>query len=360
MEDMIDESSALSTKWVKGELLDDLLDPAVDPRGYLERDQQARPFDRLDWFKRVLKYGRQDEMPLVAHSWIGGHHCWLFLQRRAGAKSASLANWYSMSFRPVFGGEEDLDQRPLLLIALARRMAKARGVSSIIELAPVPRADGTSEMMKQAFGKNGWICLRHQSSTSWTANVKGQSFDQYWAARPGQLRNTLQRKLKKSDIKTEILTRFDAQSWADYESVYADSWKSPEGAGAFLRETAEFEADLGCLRLGIARIEGQAVAAQFWTVDSGVAFIHKLAHREEFRELSPGTILSAALFQHVIDQDQVSLIDFGTGNDAYKADWMDRSDPLDTLRLYKKWSMTGLIGAVRARISALVRRTSLD
>jgi Acetyltransferase (GNAT) domain len=360
MEDMIDESSALSTKWVKGELLDDLLDPALDPRGYLERDQQSCLFDRLEWFKRVFEHGQPEDMPLVAHSWIGGHHCWLFLQRNAGGRSTGLANWYSMAFRPVFGGEEVEDQRPLLLKALARRMAKARGVSSIIELAPVPRADGTSDMIKQAFGKNGWICLRHESSTSWTATVKGLSFDRYWAARPGQLRSTFQRKLKKSDIKTEILMRFDAQSWADYESVYADSWKTPEGAAAFLKETAEIEAASGCLRLGIARIDGQAVAAQFWTVENGVAYIHKLSHREEFRDLSPGTILSAALFQHVIDQDKVSTIDFGTGNDAYKADWMDRSDPLDTLRLYKFWSISGLAGATRARISALVRRTSLD
>ncbi len=357
---MIDESSGLNTKWVKGELLDDLFDPAVDPRGYLERDQQAHPFDRLDWFKRVFNHGPPDAVPLVAHSWIGGHHCWLFLQRQTAARSSGLANWYSLAFRPVFGGEEDVEQRPLLLKALARRMAKSRGVSSVIELAPIPRADGTSEMVKQAFAKNGWICLRHQSSISWTATVKGQGFDQYWSARPGQLRSTFQRKLKKSDIKTVILTRFDAQSWADYESVYADSWKTPEGAAAFLKETAELESAHGCLRLGIARIDGQAVAAQFWTVENDVAYIHKLAHREEFREFSPGTILSAALFQHVIDQDKVSLIDFGTGNDAYKADWMDRSDPLDTLRLYKKWSVTGLIGATRARLSALVRRTPLD
>jgi hypothetical protein len=33
--------------------------------------------------------------------------------------------------------------------------------------------------------------------------------------------------------------------------------------------------------------------------------------------------LSAALFQHVLDIDRVDLVDFGTGDDAYKAEWMD-------------------------------------
>jgi hypothetical protein len=360
MEDMIDEGSALNTKWVKGELLDELSDPAVDPRGLLSREEQPRLFDRLDWFKRVLAHQPEEMQPFIAHGWIGGQHAWLFLQQQDATKSSSLANWYTMAFRPIFGGDEIEGQRLILLRALAKRMAKSRRVPPVLEIAPAPVADGSSDLIKQAFEKGGWTCFRHQSSTSWTAQVGGMSFDDYWAARPGQLRSTFQRKLKKSDIQIEILTHFDEAAWADYESVYADSWKTAEGSSEFLRETAMFESEAGCLRLGIARIDGQAAAAQFWTVDQNVAYIHKLAHREEYRELSPGTILSAALFRHVIDVDNVETIDFGTGNDAYKADWMDRSDPLQTIRLYKKLSVRGQIGAWRARISALVRRTPLN
>jgi CelD/BcsL family acetyltransferase involved in cellulose biosynthesis len=45
--------------------------------------------------------------------------------------------------------------------------------------------------------------------------------------------------------------------------------------------------------------------------------------------------LSAALFQHVIDVDRVNLIDFGTGNDAYKAEWME--DVRERYRLEMFW-----------------------
>jgi CelD/BcsL family acetyltransferase involved in cellulose biosynthesis len=79
----------------------------------------------------------------------------------------------------------------------------------------------------------------------------------------------------------------------------------------------------GRLRLGIAEVDGQPVAAQFWTVEGGTAFIHKLAHDERFRKQSPGTLLSAAMFEHVIDRDRVALIDFGTGDDPYKREWME-------------------------------------
>jgi CelD/BcsL family acetyltransferase involved in cellulose biosynthesis len=58
-------------------------------------------------------------------------------------------------------------------------------------------------------------------------------------------------------------------------------------------------------------------------VENGAALIHKLAHDERHLQASPGTLLSAALFQYVIDVDRVDLIDFGTGNDAYKAEWME-------------------------------------
>ena len=52
-------------------------------------------------------------------------------------------------------------------------------------------------------------------------------------------------------------------------------------------------------------------------------------------QASPGTLLSAALFQHVIDVDGVDLIDFGTGNDAYKSEWME--DVRERYRLEMFW-----------------------
>src|SRR3546814_14767298 len=80
--------------------------------------------------------------------------------------------------------------------------------------------------------------------------------------------------------------------------------------------------------MGIARIEGVPVAAQYWTVEDGTAFIHKLAHVEDSLKASPGTLLSAALFRRAIEVDGVKRVDFGTGNDGYKRDWMNRHDPL--------------------------------
>ena len=62
-------------------------------------------------------------------------------------------------------------------------------------------------------------------------------------------------------------------------------------------------------------------------MENGTAYIHKLAHLESAKPISPGTTLSAALFEHVIDRDNVTLVDFGTGSDSYKADWMEQVRP---------------------------------
>ena len=342
--------------WVKGELLTDIDAPGIDPTGQLKRRAQAHLFNRRDWFKRVWRFGGGS--PLIARAASEGALAWLFLRRDNLNKAVALANWYSFAFRPIFAGNPDAVRKAAMIVAIAKRLRSARPSIATIELSPVPSGDGTSDLLENAFRRAGWIVSLRECSTSWTANVAGLSFEDYWAARPGQLRSTLKRKLGKAEFETQILTDFSEDAWASYEEVYAESWKPVEGLPEFLKDMAIAEAKAGCLRLGICRIDGATVAAQLWTVENGVAFIHKLAHRESATELSPGTVLSAALFRHVIDEDNVNMIDFGTGNDHYKADWMDGSTALLQLSAYNPVTASGLVGAAKARLSRLVRHRS--
>ena len=181
--------------------------------------------------------------------------------------------------------------------------------------------DGTAEKLAAAFRSAGWIVLSEACDTNHILRVQGRDYAAYLASLPGKLRTTLKRKAKKVDI--TLSTRFDAQDWAAYEDIYAESWKPEEGDPALLRRFAEQESEAGRFRFGMARYQGEPVAAQFWTVDEGTAYIHKLAHRESAKPVSPGTSLTAALFERVIDTDKVALVDFGTGDDPYKRDWME-------------------------------------
>ncbi len=47
----------------------------------------------------------------------------------------------------------------------------------------------------------------------------------------------------------------------------------------------------------------------------------KLAHDEAYKPLSPGTVLTAAVIRSLIEEDGVTSLDFGRGDDPYKRDW---------------------------------------
>ena len=192
-------------------------------------------------------------------------------------------------------------------------------------MSPVPDEDGSASLLETAFRKEGWIVVCEQCDENHILPVAGRSFAQYWEQRPGPMRTTLKRKAKK--VTVELFDHFDEGAWAAYQAVYNESWKPEEERAGLLEAFARAEGAAGRLRLGIARAEGVPVAAQFWTVENGTAYIHKLAHVEATKALSAGTTLSAALFERAIDVDKVDCIDFGTGSDAYKRDWMEQVRP---------------------------------
>lgn len=277
--------------------------------------QAPAPFDRAEWFALLAGTGL---VPLIAIASDAGASAALALTG-SGGRIAPLRNWYSFTWRELAPPGPEGDR---LLAAIARQL-KSRGWRVTLE--PVPGEDGSAERLACAFRAAGWKVVVEPCDINHVLPVSGRSFAEYWESRPGPLRTTLKRKAKK--VRCEILTRFDAGAWAEYEAIYAASWKPAEDQPAMLRAFAEAEGAAGRLRLGIARADGLAVAAQCWTVENSIAYIHKLAHLESHRSLSAGTTLSAALFAHVIDIDKVALVDFGTGDQPYKADWMEATRP---------------------------------
>ncbi len=275
----------------------------------------AAPFDRAEWFALLADTGL---VPLIAIAEDADTAAALALTETDG-RIAPLRNWYSFTWRELAPAGPQGDR---LIEAIARQL-KTRGWRVTLE--PVPGEDGSAERLARAFRAAGWKVAVEPCDINHVLPVQGRSFAEYWETRPGTLRSTLKRKAKK--VETEVLTRFDAGDWAEYEAIYAASWKPAEDHPAMLRAFAEAEGAAGRLRLGIARADGLAVAAQCWTVENSIAYIHKLAHLESHKPLSAGTTLSAALFAHVIDIDRVSLVDFGTGDQSYKADWMEAARP---------------------------------
>jgi hypothetical protein len=279
------------------------------------RPAALAPFDRAEWYQLLADTGL---VPLIAVASDGDASAALALTECDG-RITPLRNWYSFTWRPLAPPGANGDA---LLAAIARQL-KGRGFRVTLE--PVPDEDASATRLARAFRTAGWQVAVTPCDSNHVIAINGRSFAEYWAARPGPLRTALKR--KGSKVTTRILTHFDAEAWTDYERIYAASWKPSEGEPAMLRAFAQAEGAAGRLRLGLAHYQGQAIAAQFWTVENGVAYIHKLAHLASHQQLSAGTTLSAALFKHAIDRDHAALINFGTGDECYKTDWMEETRP---------------------------------
>lgn len=296
----------------------------------LNAPQAAAPFDRLAWWQGLVDCC--DLLPLIAVVRDGPHRAVMPLLRR-GRQVHCLANWYSFRVAPLFS---DGANRSALLAALAADLA---GQTPHLVLSPLPDEHGEATAIAAALRQTGWTTFVERCDTNHVLTVRGRSFTDYLDTRAGPLRTTLKRKAGKVEVTIE--TAFNAASWDCYAEIYANSWKGEEGCPGFLRAFAEQEGAAGRLRLAIARAEGRPVAAQFWTVEGKTALIHKLAHLEDAKALSPGTTLTAALLERVIDHDKVELVDFGTGNDAYKRDWMEEVRPRYRIEAFRgKWPGT--------------------
>ena len=333
-------------------VFDNFADAALLAEHDLEREGLSSIFDRYEWFERTLAECPQAGRPLIARASGHAGDCWLFLSVDDKGHAQSLGSWYTLAFRPVFTGQPDLAEQTRLIANVA---AQLRERVSMIRLSPMREADCT--LTAEAFRRAGWVAIAKASDCNWTANVAGMRFADYWDARPGRLRKTVKSKGVKANMVTHITAHFDEDAWAEYEAIYAQSWKPQEGAMGFLRAMAQSEGAAGTLRLGIGTIDGEAVAAQFWTCENGTAIAHKVAHRMSAAGHSPGTLLSAKMFEHVIDVDHVARVDFGTGDSDYKSAWMDDCAPLYTLELFNKNRLGGIARAVIA--SAKVELSNL-
>ncbi|KTE22517.1 hypothetical protein ATE67_00795 [Sphingopyxis sp. H050] len=340
----------------------------------------ASPFDRAEWFDLLTAHGFAGAGRVDARGRAGRTTALLPLRIERPGYVAGLTNWYSFAIRPLYvtRGESrrpelkgaDIGRKTLAPglrrgahdagiesnqdAALADLFVKLRSKAAHLSLYPI-REDERQSISAAMRTAGWWVKATSAGDRHWL-DLAGLDHDSWWASRPGALRSTVQRKAKKGIVDIQLLTEFDPGSWAAYEQIYAASWKPEEGHPALLRAFAEAESARGTFRMGIARIEGVPVAAQFWTVEDGTAFIHKLAHVEDSLKASPGTLLSGALFRHVIEVDGVKRVDFGTGNDAYKRDWMNRYEPLWRIEAFNPSRPAAWGPALKAFARSLLRK----
>ena len=270
------------------------------------------------------------------------------LLARPGGVSG-LGNYYTTRWAPLLAEHLDDALAADSLEALLRGLLKHRGPHTL-RLGPL-QADSREEgLLAAALRRVGCAVWPLHAFQNWTLAVDTASpspWPAYLAARDGRLRSTITRMGKRfagQGGRLELLQgrhSLDA-GIAAYEAVYAASWKQAEPHPSFMPGVIRAAADQGCLRLGLAWLGQEPVAAQVWMVSGGRADIYKLAHDEAHKDTSPGTLLTARLMQHVFEVDRVEVVDYLSGDDAYKRLWMAQSRERRSLLAYNLRHPRGL------------------
>ncbi len=244
---------------------------------------------------------------------------------RAGTEVGALANFYTSRFAPLLNPEVRATDLASLITGLRSMATRPRSMS----FWPLEKDSPEFALLRESILCAGLRPFEYFCFGNWHLPLTGPrpSWDEYLRRRPGEVRNTLRRMTRRFDAeggRIEIV--MDAgdldRAIAAYGAVYQASWKRPEPHPGFMPGLILLCARRGWLRLGIAWIGAQPIAAQLWIVAHGRASIFKLAYDSEFGRLSPGTLLTAALMRHVIEVDRVDEVDYLTGDDDYKRAWM--------------------------------------
>lgn len=272
------------------------------------------------WYQALARFvglAESDYFYLQAESDTPG--CWqlALYSDDHGLQAKSLSNYYSCALGPTPPATPAQWQQ--CFQRLTTHLPKCRQ----LQLEPVSATE--LSLLKDA-QIPGWGLLAVPISQNWQASTAD-----YWSKRSSQLRHTIARKKKKLDqlgATISISTVISEPLQQHYWQVYQRSWKLAEPTPDFINQLLQQASSQGTLRLGVLYIAEQPVAVQCWLVAGGVAAIYKLAQDQQFDALSPGTVLTAAMADYVMAQDQVHILDFLTGDDAYKAQWMDSCSPL--------------------------------
>lgn len=296
------------------------------------------PFYTAAWFENLARFGVEPEHGLlllqVQPESSGADFCLPLLRQASGQAAVwgpvftGLSNYYSSLWGPVGDARQCT---PEACRAAIRYLRTLRPGSGVIDLQPIDTDSPFYRNMLTALQLEGYITDTYFCFGNWHLSLAGRSFEQYYDTVPSRIRNTIRRARKKLDDNGAwSLNIFSGQSdglesaIADFVNVYQRSWKVPEPFPEFVPNLVRTAARAGWLRLGVVRLGDEAIAAQLWLLQGGCALIYKLAYDEDHKKWSAGSVLTAEMMRSAIDVDGVHSIDYLTGDDSYKKDWMSQ------------------------------------
>ncbi len=308
---------------------------ADEVRAILARDrntqQSTDPHLVLEWFLLLAETAMPQGVLLALYPLSqgreqeAGSYLPLMVLPNEHRKILALGNFYT----PLFGLVNEAQADEVALTQLAKRLRNS-GFSEA-QFSPLDTESCSFALLETSFKNAGWLVDDYVCFGNWHQKTNPGNFAAYLSERPSRVQNTLLRAEKKfsktGGYKLQIVQEDNALLGAAidaYVQVYNQSWKNPEPFPEFIPGLCQLAARNAWLRLGLVFLDNVPIAAQLWLVVEKKAFIVKLAYDQKFVKTSAGTVLTGALFRHVIDVDRVEEVDYLMGDDQYKQDWMSQ------------------------------------
>lgn len=308
-----------------------------------EQAEKDSLFFSRPWFENLVTTLNDDEAMALACVVAGNNVMAILpLMKCAGKTWYSLKHRYTTHYSLLLAD----DDQQQVLACLAQGLSQLPTHAFLLE--PVADNDHNLLGLQRVMEAAGFSCNRVFRFYNWIYRVQGQSYEDYMSARPAKLRNTISRKKRKLErehgYEIRLFTGDEVpRGMSDYYTVYSASWKANEQYVGFLDGMVAGFSKAGWTRLAVLYIKGQPVAAQLWFVHHGKASIFRLSYDKAWKPYSLGSILTSYLMEYVIDIDKVEEIDFLTGNDAYKQDWMSDRRERFALSCVKSDKPTGWV-----------------
>jgi hypothetical protein len=313
----------------------------------------------IDEHRKILIYGVEAEKPGQIPVPLAALATQLDGSSGGPRSLTSLSNYYTSLYGVVLDGRQTDYHDAIYMLVCGICNTPHRW--DTIHLRPLDADSDVYGELISSFRNAGMVVQTYFCFGNWYLRVDGRSYRQYMDSLPSILKNTIARKTKK--LEKTANTRFDIvtgnngleEAERAYTKIYAQSWKVPEPYPLFVPGLMRSCADRGWLRLGVAYVDSEPAAAQLWIVCAGKASIFKLAYDVRYSALSVGSILSTRLMEYVIDVDKVEEVDYLTGDDPYKRDWMSHRRERWGIMAFNPRTVQGIRGILRHVVGRSVK-----
>ena len=224
----------------------------------------------------------------------------------------------------------------------------------VIRASPLDPASRFAHDITLALRDTGHFLQAYRQPDDRYENVAEMSFQDYLAARPRPLRESLERHnrlLLQGGRGRFFMARNGEQlddAWGAVRHAIATTPSdAPPESEDHLRAIMGVAADADALRLGLLFIDDKPANAQFWVVSQGIAHCLRLWSGPDQRTFPFDDLLTQMMALYLIDADRVTELDFGGISEEFANVWAPKSRERIGVVAFNRRTMRGLRGAAR-------------